>query len=197
MKFNLGKLLSFGFSALLTVSVTGAESDWITLIDGSNGLSNFNQVGNANWSAADGAIEASEGSGGAAFLVTQDSYSDFELRLEFWASEDANSGIFMRCQDPNSINDRNCYEANIYDQRPDPSYGTGGIVHIAPVAEPRPLAGGKWNTYEITFRGSRLQVVLNGETTVDVEDSLFASGVVALQWGRGTLRFRKLEIRPL
>lgn len=197
MKFNLGKLLSFGFSALLTVSVTGAESDWITLIDGSNGLSNFNQVGNANWSAADGAIEASEGSGGAAFLVTQDSYNDFELRLEFWASEDANSGIFMRCQDPNSINDRNCYEANIYDQRPDPSYGTGGIVHIAPVAEPRPLAGGKWNTYEITFRGSRLQVVLNGETTVDVEDSLFASGVVALQWGRGTLRFRKLEIRPL
>ncbi len=176
-------------------SVAGAaDSGWITLLDGSEGLENFNRVGDANWSAQNGVIEATEGSA-ASFLVTKNSYSDYSLRVEFWASDDANSGIFLRCQDPSTITDRNCYEANIFDQRPDPSFGTGGIVHIAPVPDTAPKAGGKWNTYEITVHGARLQVVLNGVQTVDVEDSQFASGPVALQWGRGTMRFRKVEIQ--
>lgn len=184
---------------LASVLLAGCASNsgWRTLLDGESGLANFNRVGEANWTAVDGAIQATEGPGGAAFLVTPDSYGDFELRVEFWASDDANSGIFLRCQEPSNITDRNCYEANIFDQRPDPTYATGGIVHIAPVPEPRPMAGGRWNTYEITLQGSRLQVVLNGETTVDVEDSQFASGPFALQWGRGTMRFRKVEVRSL
>jgi hypothetical protein len=60
-----------------------------------------------------------------------------------------------------------------------------------------PKAGGKWNTYEITARGARLVLVLNGVKTVDVEDAKLASGPIALQWGRGTIRFRKVEIKPL
>jgi len=173
------------------------DTGWITLLDGASGLGNFNRVGEANWSAADGAIQATSGPGGAAFLVTPNSFYDFELRVEFWASDDANSGIFLRCQEPGNITDRNCYEVNIYDQRPDTTYATGGIVHIAPVPDPRPLAGGRWNTYEITAVGSTLQVVLNGETTVDVQDTRFAGGPFALQWGAGTMRFRKVEVRPL
>jgi len=194
---TLSQVFTFaGLAAILLVGCV-SNSNWQTLIDGASGLENFNRVGEANWTAANGAIQATEGPGGAAFLVTPASYGDFELRVEFWASDDANSGIFLRCQEPSNINDRNCYEANIFDQRPDPAYGTGGIVHIAPVSEPRPLAGGRWNTYEITLQGSRLLVVLNGETTVEVEDSQFASGPFALQWGRGTMRFRKVEVRPL
>ena len=188
----------FLFFGLLTTCVVSslaysAENGWTTLIDGTDGMDNFNQVGDADWSAQMSAIQATQGSG-ASFLVTKRSYSDFTLRVEFWASPDANSGIYLRCQDPTTIRDRNCYEANIYDQRPDASYGTGGIVHIAPVEEPRPLAGDKWNTYKITLQGNHLVVVLNGETTVDVTDDLFASGPIALQWARGVLRFRKVEI---
>lgn len=178
------------------VVVNAADAEWVTLLDGESGMENFNKLGDANWTARDGAIEATEASA-ASFLVTKESYADFSVRVEFWSSDDANSGIFLRCQDPTTITDRNCYEANIYDQRPDPSFGTGGIVHIAPVAEPRPMAGGKWNTYEITLRGSRLVVVLNGIQTVDVQDSQFASGPFALQWGRGTMRFRKVELQAL
>ena len=185
--------LCLGLSSTLAYS---ADNEWVTLIDGTEGMDNFNILGDANWSAQMGAIEATAGNG-ASFLVSRESYSDFSLRIEFWASDDANSGIFMRCQDPSTVNDRNCYEANIYDQRPDPAYGTGGIVHIAPVAEPRPKAGGKWNIYLLTLRGDHLVVELNGEKTVDVRDSLFASGPFALQWGRGTLRFRKVEIMEL
>ena len=186
-------LLCLGLSSTLAYS---ADKEWVTLIDGTTGMDNLNILGDANWSAQTGAIEATAGNG-ASFLVSKESYSDFSLRIEFWASDDANSGIFMRCQDPSSVNDRNCYEANIYDQRPDPAYGTGGIVHIAPVAEPRPKAGGKWDIYLLTLQGDHLVVELDGEKTVDVRDNLFASGPFALQWGRGTLRFRKVEIMEL
>lgn len=186
-------LLFIGLSSTLTF---GADEEWVTLIDGTEGMDNFNILGDANWSAQMNAIQVTEGSG-ASFLVSKESYSDFSLRVEFWASDNANSGIFMRCQDPSSVNDRNCYEANIFDQRPDPAYGTGGIVHIAAVDEPRPKAGDKWNIYILTLQGDHLVVELNGEKTVDVHDSQFASGPFALQWGRGVLRFRKVAIKEL
>jgi hypothetical protein len=184
-------------TALSGCAMMGGDAGWTTLIDGTKGLDNFNRVGEANWHAGDGAIEASQGGKEASYLVSKNSYKDFMLRVEFWSSDDANSGVFMRCQNPAVITDESCYEANIFDQRPDPSYGTGAIVKVAKIPGPMPKAGGKWNTYEITMRGNRLVLVLNGSQTVDVEDSKFASGPLALQWGRGTIKFRKVEIKPL
>jgi hypothetical protein len=172
-------------------------SGWTPLVDGAKGLENFQRVGEVNWMAADGAIQASSGGSQPGYLVTRQSYGDFALRAEFWASDDANSGIFMRCQDATRITDESCYEANIFDQRPDPTYGTGAIVKVAPVAQPMPKAGGKWNTYEITAKGDHLVVVLNGAKTVDTRSAKFTRGPVALQWGKGTIKWRKVEIRPL
>jgi len=70
-------------------------------------------------------------------------------------------------------------------------------VHIAPVAEPFPKAGGKWNTYQITMDGEHMTVVLNGVQTVHAMDSQFASGPIALQWARGVVQFRNVSIKPL
>ena len=171
-------------------------TDWVTLIDGTEGLDNFNRVGDANWTEEFSSIRATEGNG-ASWLVTKDSYSDFVIRVEFWASDDSNSGIYMRCQNPEIITDRDCYEANIYDQRPDPSYGTGGIVHRAAVSEPAPTVGDKWNVYRITAYGDRLIAELNNEITADVSDSELSEGPIGLQWAAGELRFRKVEIARL
>ena len=189
-------------SALAAAVLVGACAQlgiggWTTLVDGTKGLENFNRVGEANWAGADGAIQADPGGKDPAYLVTKVPYKDFEMRVEFWASDDANSGIFMRCQNPSEINDDNCYEANIFDQRPDPIYATGAIVKVAKLTAPMIKAGGKWNTYDITAKGNRLTVVLNGTKTVDVEDAKLASGPFALQWGRGVIKFRKVEIRAL
>ena len=92
---------------------------------------------------------------------------------------------------------------NIYDQRPEPIYGTGGIVNVAKV-DPMPKAGGKWNTFEITAKGSQLTVVLNGVKTADVQDSKYAQGPFALQFGNrandapgGVIKWRKVQIKPL
>lgn len=185
--------------AVVLAGCAGIGNDgWITLVDGSRGLDNFNRSGGqANWTATDGAIQATEGGATPSYLVTRSSYKDFLLRAEFWASDDANSGIFMRCKDAAKIDDESCYEANIFDQRPDPTYGTGAIVKVAPVPLPGPLAGGRWNTFEVSLRGDHLVVVMNGETTADVRDSKLASGPLALQWGRGTIKWRKVQVKPL
>jgi hypothetical protein len=167
------------------------------LIHAGNGLENFNRVGEANWQATENDIQANKSNSTYAYLVTKLPYKNFRLTVEFWTSDDANSGVFFRCQEPKNISAENCYEANIFDQRPDPSYGTGGIVLIAKSPTPMPKAGGHWNTYDITANGSRLTLVLNGVITVDIEDSKLANGYLALQWGSGTIKFRKLEIQTL
>ena len=185
---------AFGFASS---SYGQADAGWITLIDGATGLENWIRVGDANWRAAEGAIQADKKTEQASsFLVSKNSYADFQIRVEFWASDDANSGIYMRCADPKTPTDKTCYEANIFDQRPDPTYGTGAIVHIAAV-NPMPKAGGKWNTYDITVKGTRLTLTLNGVRTVDVEDSKLPTGPIALQYAAGVVKFRKVQIKPL
>ena len=177
-------------------------SGWTTLIDGDKGMENFQRVGDANWRAEEGAIVADKGKG--VFLLSNDSYKDFQLRIEFWAAHNANSGIYMRCSEPKNLTDKTCYEANIFDQRPDQTYATGGIVHRGKVMQPV-KAGGKWNVYEITAKGSTLTVVLNGTKTSEIGNVESPSGPIALQYGSlppkgepgGAIKFRKVQIRPL
>ena len=178
-----------------------SDSGWTTLIDGTAGMENFNPIGDANWRGENGAIVADNGKGG--YLVSKNTYKDFQVKAEFWADTTTNSGVFIRCTDPNKVTATNAYEVNVYDLRPDPSYGTGAIVNVAKVS-PMPKAGGRWNTYEITAKGSQLTVVLNGVQTVSVQDSQFAQGRLALQYGLGpkdvrggAIKWRKVQIKAL
>lgn len=173
---------------------------WTTLIDGDKGLENFERVGDANWRAEGGAIVADKGKGG--FLLSKNSYKDFQLRVEFWPDHNANSGIYTRCGDRKNLTDKTCWEANIFDQRPDQTFATGGIVHHGKVLQPT-KAGGKWNTYEITLKGSTMTVVLNGTKTAETSNVGPASGPIALQFGNlpkgpgGAIKFRKVQVKEL
>ncbi len=194
-------VIAFGVFGCSYMPWSKSDADWIVLIDGSTGLENFNPIGDANWRAEGGAIVADKGKGG--YLVSKNSYKDFQVRAEFWADTTTNSGVFIRCTDPNKVTATNAYEVNIYDRRPEPDYGTGAIVNVAKVS-PMPKAGGKWNTYEITAKGSQLTVVLNGVQTVSVQNSQFAQGRLALQYGLGPkdapggpIKWRKVQIKPL
>lgn len=193
MKLAYSLFLSVALGAVVVPAAGLAQADgWTTLFDGKS-LNGWRIVGTANWQVGDNAVTATSGTG---FLVTPRAYDDFELSLEFWVDESANSGVFFRCANPAVIADRNCYEANIFDKRPDQAYRTGGIVHFAsPSAQIN--AGGRWNTYLIRAEGTRLVVTLNGTQVVDATNNLFASGSVALQYGSGTVRFRNVRIREL
>src|SRR5262245_19714686 len=173
-----------------------AGEGWTTLLDDKN-MGDWNKVGESNWRLEDGAVVADKKSGqDPAYLVSKAPFKDFQLHVEFWASDDANSGVFLRCQDPSKLGDRSCYEVNIFDQRKDPTYGTGGIVNFSEV-HPMPKAGGKWNTFEITAKGRQITVVLNGQKTVELHNGLFAEGPLGLQHGAGVIKFRKVAIKPL
>ncbi|WP_315754616.1 MULTISPECIES: DUF1080 domain-containing protein [unclassified Bradyrhizobium] len=173
-----------------------ADDGWVTLVD-STTKADFTEVGKANWEMKDGALSADKLDGkDPSYLVTKASYKDFQIKAEFWVDDAANSGIFIRCDQSAKIDSNICYEVNIFDKRPDPKYGTGAIVDVSKV-DPMPKAGGKWNTYEITAKGTRLTVILNGEKTADVDDSKHTAGPVALQYGSGVVKFRKVQIKPL
>lgn len=170
-------------------------SGWTALLDPGNDprLDDFTEVGAGNWRFVDGMLEGKDGKMG--YLVTRSSYSDFDLHVDFWADEPANSGIFLRCLDRFKVSADNAYEVNIFDKRPDPTYGTGAIVGFAKVAQPGPMAANRWNNFQISARGDRLVVVLNGAQTVDVRDSRFRAGPIALQSAGGTIRFRRVMIK--
>ena len=195
-------LLAAALTAFGCAHMGGGE--WVTLIDGEKGLDNFNRIGDANWRAEGGAIGADKGKGG--HLVTKKSYTNFQIRAEFYSEEKTNSGIFMRAQDPNKVGATNAYEVNIYDQRPGQEYATGGIVNFGRIPVPNPpgyKAAGKWNTFEITAKDTHLRVIFNGIETVTIYDSKFANGPFTLQFGNhgkepgGVIKWRKVQVREL
>ena len=190
------------FSAIATVQyadVAYGQDGWITLFDGKN-LDQWQGDGTATFKIEDGSVIATDKKDPkavAAYLVSKQSFKDFEIRAEFWVSDDANSGIYIRCTDVANISSKTGYEVNIFDQRPDQSMGTGAIAPFAKSAVPI-KAGGKWNTYEIVANGSKFTVTLNGVKTVDgAENADHKEGPIALQFGVGTVKFRKVQIKPL
>ena len=126
------------------------------------------------------------------------------IRAEFWAATDANSGIINGASDPGKIGADSSYEVNIGDIRPDPKYGTWGIVDSAVPVPPVHKPGGRWNTYEIEARGTRMTVRLDGDVTVTLDNGKFPAGPIALQYGAGVqgatggpIKWRKVKVRTL
>ena len=195
-------MTTFTPRALLALSLAaalagcGSMGGPTALVDGTKGLDNFNRVGEANWSGDRRRDPGDPGRQGRGLPRHQGLVHRLRHPRRVLGQRRRQQRHLLPLPEPAAISDETCYEANIFDQRPDPTYGTGAIVKVAAVS-PMPKAGGKWNTYEITARGKRLTLVLNGVKTVDIEDAKLASGPFALQWGRGTIKFRKVEITPL
>ena len=77
---------------------------WIPLIDGDKGMENGEVTGGGNWRAEGRAIQADETTTkGASILVSKKSFKDFELYVELWASEDTNSGVYVRAPNPKQV----------------------------------------------------------------------------------------------
>ncbi len=154
-------------------------------------LTKLETVGNANWKVDGESAFANEGKG---FLVTKEAYSDFSLEVEFRAGAGTNSGLFFRCNNRTEINDQNCYEANIFDTRPDQTYRTGAITTIAAPRVNIDTENGQWHTLEVHANGDRIRIILDGQETVLIHDSRHKEGPTALQFAQGKVQFRNLRI---
>ncbi len=168
---------------------------WTVLLDGRS-LEGWNRLGDANWRVEEGAAVADRGNPKSpSYLVSKDSFSDFELRVEFWIDAKGSSGVFFRCSNPVQVGAASAYEAQIADDRTD-GYSTGALTNLVKVSKPHPGAG-RWNTYLITAKGPQITLSLNGEVTASTTHNQYARGCIGLQYLGGVVKFRKVEIRPL
>lgn len=94
------------------------------------------------------------------------------------------------------VNTRGSYEVQIWDDPTPPAFPTASLIPAAK-APATFKAAGRWNTFDIRAQGPRMIVKMNGEQSVDVSDTAFPAGPIALQYNAGTLKFRKVMIKPL
>jgi len=181
--------------ALLLASAaarTQTGAGWTNLFNGKD-LSNWNVTGNADWHVADGVIEATKARG---FLVSKQSYTDFEIRADVWVTADSNGGILFRITKADDPGIENGYELNMNDKRADQTGRTGAIVNVAkPIVQYD--SGGKWTTVVITAKGPHMVATLNGIKTAEADDAKYGRGPVSLQAAGGIVRYKNVQIREL
>jgi hypothetical protein len=201
MKSTITSALMFVIGATIAGCGHMQSQGGTALIDGEKGMDNWYVTGSAgNWRAEDGAIQADKlvSGKGASVLASKRTFRDFEMVVEFWAADETNSGVYLRAPDPKTINTASgAYEVQIWDQNPNQKYATGSLVNVAEV-KPIHKAGGKWNTFVITAKGSEITVRMNGVTTAHIKDAKNTeAGRLGLQFNGGPIKFRKLVVREL
>lgn len=165
------------------------------------------------WSINDGVLHCTGDESKDYWIATNEKYGDCVLRLDYKIEKGTNSGIFLKVPG----HDRPAYtgfEVQIVDDsdgRVD-KHISGSIYDIfAPIANmSRPI--GQWNHIEITTKGHKCVVVLNGLKIIDADFEMMTepagkfdfpysklpkTGYIGLQnHGRGTW-FRNIEIKKL
>jgi hypothetical protein len=137
---------------------------------------------------------------GNADLITEKRFQDLKLHIEFNVEPHSNSGVYLRGRyevqiesgDPHSVAaDQKC--GSLYSR-------------IAPKVDATKPAG-EWQSFDITFVGRTLTVVLNGKTIIDaatVEGITGGAinpfegepGPLMLQGDHGKVRFRNVLLTP-
>jgi hypothetical protein len=145
--------------------------------------------GGSHWEVVNGSLTSCGDPAG--YLVSDQSYKNFVLSVEFNTAAETNSGVYVR-----SPKETGGYEVQIWRQQP-AGYNTGGIVGTGKTAREYTFKPDQWNRYEITADGDHLIVVLNGETTLDMHDAKFSEGHIRFQYQQFPIAFRNIKIRPL
>ena len=174
-----------------TLTKKESAQGWKLLFDGSS-MNGWESHWADSFHVKDGAL-ACDGSV-MSWLSTKDSFSNYDLKLEFRGNAKVNSGVFLRSEKEGQPHITG-YELQIWDYQP-AKYNTGSLVGTA-FAEPTKILGDQWNKYEITADGDHFLVVLNGKKLLDTHDSKHASGVIGFQCQKEQqIEFRNIRILP-
>lgn len=179
---------------------------WIQLFNGKD-LSGWSGDPNI-WRVVDGYIQGKvDKIGYNTFLVYDHPFSDFELEAKFILPKGGNSGIQYRSK----VTDPAKWVVGGY--QADIGGGYWGILYeergrgilVKPVKEvEKTIKFDDWNTFTVRAEGSKLKQVVNGVTTVELDDAdekkRSLEGILALQYhapGNFEIRFKDLRIKPL
>jgi hypothetical protein len=217
-----------------TLSSKEQKAGWKLLFDGTstNGWHTFGQqkVG-AAWNIENGSLHlgtaAKEGfqTSGGGDIVTDDAYENYHLKLEWKISKNGNSGIIFDVQD-----DRSKYEyvwhtgpeVQVLDNDGHPDgkitkHRAGDLYDLISVSKETVKPVGEWNQVEIIHNNGKLELRLNGYTSVSttmLDDNWkaliagskfrnmpdfgkFRSGHIALQDHGNEVWFRNVKILKL
>jgi hypothetical protein len=170
-------------------------------------LSGWTAHAHGLWTVEEGAIVGrfDRSRPGPGYLLTNDEFTDFRLELEFWVSQNGNSGVYVR-QPLRKFGPRGDDRAA---QRPadgheiqidynDPRNMTGAVYNTH---KPFKVLGGenRWNTMAVECRGQRVTVWVEGETVNVYEPLRSPRGAVGFQMHGQSMhdhivRFRNIRI---
>jgi hypothetical protein len=158
---------------------TATDTGWTSLFDGStlNGWHSFGATSaSAKWSVDSGAIHfnpATKGDDGD--LVSNDSFANFDLKIDWKIAKGGNSGILFYVQD-----DKTKYEDTyktgpemqvLDDERNEdnktPSHRAGSLYDLIQATPGAVKPAEQWNSVEIVANNGKLDFYLNGVHVVN------------------------------
>ncbi len=163
--------------------IPAAEANKMLASEGSDGFKPvFNGKDFKGWSGpvdnyevVDGAIRCKAGKGGTIF--TEKEYGDFSARLEFKLPPGGNNGLAIRYPGKGDTAYDGMCELQVLDDnyekatnsKIDPRQAHGSAYGMVAAARgfQRPI--GEWNFEEVTVKGSRIKVELNGFVILDTD----------------------------
>jgi hypothetical protein len=114
--------------------------------------------------------------------------------------KDYNSGVYVRCPD----NGKQWIQIQVAHVEKPPFLGDlfgdlGNMVRVVQRSDgaKRAHPPGEWNTYEITAKGKRISVWINGATTLTWKDCPFPRGHVGMQAEFFYIEFRNIKFKEL
>jgi len=149
--------------AVLLVAGVAHAAGWKKLFNGKD-TEGWKQVGPGRFVVEDGMLKTEGGMG--LLYYAREPFGNCTLRVVYKTTgAKDNSGVFIRL--PEEPRDpwygvHNGYEVQI-DAGGDEWHSTGALYSLAKVSERRQKKPGEWNTMEITLRGQKTIVKLNGK----------------------------------
>jgi putative membrane-bound dehydrogenase-like protein len=183
------------------------EEGFTALYDGSS-LAGWRIIGGeSTFEAAGEEIIGRHGPGQNTFLRTEQTYADFELRLQMRWQEPGNSGVLFRAQQEGGAgrafgyqfeldHTERSWSGGIYDEA-----RRGWLASLADKEEARQaIDHSGWNDVRINVRGASLKTWINAVPAADIVDALDAEGFIALQvhaGDQGIVHWRRIRIKVL
>src|SRR4051794_22595148 len=148
----------------LTVAGDDTKADgWRTLFDGKS-LDGWEHVGPGKMVLEDGVLRSEGGMG--LLWYTREKFGNCTIRVVYkTTSKASNSGVYVRIADKPKDEwyaVHHGYEVQICDVQ-DPYHGTGAIYSLSKVTADASKPIGEWNTLDVTLKGPRIIVTLNGK----------------------------------
>ena len=154
-----------------------AEAGFTSLFDGKT-LSGWTLIGGRGegYGVKDGVLFCAKGGGGK--LLTDKEYSDFVLRFEFrMPAEGSNNGLGIRAPREGDaayqgielqILDEKAALAEKWGKLKETQFH-GSVYDVIAAKKGAQKPAGEWNVQEVTAKGRKITVVLNGQTILDAD----------------------------